>query len=69
LNLRPLAYGNTASIKGTTTLTTKPNALLQQEAQGPGAQLTVEETGKEHDFEISLPMHVAWQYIFAKVAF
>jgi hypothetical protein len=28
-NPRPLAYGNTASIKGTTTLTTKPNPLLQ----------------------------------------
>jgi hypothetical protein len=27
-NPRPLAYGNTASIKGTTTLTTKPNPLL-----------------------------------------
>jgi hypothetical protein len=26
---RPLAYGNTASIKGTTTLATKPNPLLQ----------------------------------------
>jgi hypothetical protein len=28
-NPRPLAYGNPASIKGTTTLTTKPNPLLQ----------------------------------------
>jgi hypothetical protein len=28
-NPRPLAYGNTASIEGTTTLTTKPNPLLQ----------------------------------------
>jgi hypothetical protein len=28
-NPRPLAYGNSASIKGTTTLTTKPNPLLQ----------------------------------------
>jgi hypothetical protein len=27
-NPRPLAYGNTASIEGTTTLTTKPNPLL-----------------------------------------
>jgi hypothetical protein len=26
---RPLAYGNTASNKGTTLLTTKPNPLLQ----------------------------------------
>jgi hypothetical protein len=29
LSRRPLAYGNTASIEGTTTLTTKPNPLLQ----------------------------------------
>jgi hypothetical protein len=28
-NPRPLAYGNTASIEGTTMLTTKPNPLLQ----------------------------------------
>jgi hypothetical protein len=28
-NSRPLAYGNTARIKGTTTLTTKPNPVLQ----------------------------------------
>jgi hypothetical protein len=29
-NPRPLAYGNTASIEGTTTLTTTPNPLLQK---------------------------------------
>jgi hypothetical protein len=37
-NPRPLAYGNTASIKGTTTLTTKPNPLLQKwKVQWPGS--------------------------------
>jgi hypothetical protein len=43
---------------------------IQQEAQGPGAQLTVEQTlrGKKPDFEISLPIRVARQYIFAIVA-
>jgi hypothetical protein len=42
LNPRPLAYGNTASIEGTTTLTSKPNPLLsnrrfndQGRTQGP----------------------------------
>jgi hypothetical protein len=47
-NPRPLAFGNTASIKGTSTLTTKPNPLLHKyKVQWPGSYVVPLNTLRE----------------------